>query len=62
MPYFSNLPYYYVWRPKFYQEKWNRIRTYGEGRENFSDTTSGLDDMPIYGREHMAFVYDNWRV
>ena len=33
MPYFFNLPCYYVWRPKFYQEKWNRIRTYGERRE-----------------------------
>ena len=40
----------YIWRRKFYQENWDRIRTCGEGRGEFSDTMSGLDDMPIYGR------------
>lgn len=60
MPHFFNLLCEYVWRRKSHQEKWDRIRTYGEAKGKFSDTMSGLDDMPIYGREHMAFVYDNW--
>ena len=50
MPYFFVLLGQYVWRSEIYQEIWNRIRTYGEGEGKFSDTMSGLDDMPIYGR------------
>ena len=50
MPFFFILLGQYVWRSEIYQEIWNRIRTYGEGEGKFSDTMSGLNDMPIYGR------------